>query len=360
VTSPAVELSPTDLAVDHALAHLSSGRRFLLEVTPVDADEARAAYLDGSAPDPQFTYRELDADPDVTAAQLAAINVTNVENLTLGHLLRAKHRELELQVEMLRARDSEDFLGLSIELYGSVSPTLRAQAEQVLAAVLAAESAGSALHAEAFLLLAQEEIAHYREQDPDIEMHAEIRPDAVGVMVSGDTLLIGPDSAVQQRRAAALIHHEVGTHLVTQVNGAAQPSKVLGTGLAGYDETQEGLAVVAEIACGSLTAFRLRQLASRVLTVDRRVAGASFHEAHEALVSGGIPPGSAFTTVMRVFRAGGMTKDAIYLRGLVDLLAHLRAEGRLDRQPRAGHRLTLGPVVGGPLGVLGPQGAPDL
>ena len=112
--------------------------------------------------------------------------------------------------------------------------------------------------------------------------------------------------------------------------------------------------------CGSLTAFRLRQLASRVLTVDRRVAGASFHEAHEALVSGGIPPGSAFTTVMRVFRAGGMTKDAIYLRGLVDLLAHLRAEGRLDRQPRAGHRLTLGPVVGGPLGVLGPQGAPDL
>ena len=36
----------------------------------------------------------------------------------------------------------------------------------------------------------------------------------------------------------ALIHHEVGTHLVTQVNGMAQPVKVLGTGLAGYDETR--------------------------------------------------------------------------------------------------------------------------
>lgn len=58
-------------------------------------------------------------------------------------------------------------------------------------------------------------------------MHAEIRPDASGVLVSGNSLLIGPESVVQARRAEALIHHEVGTHLVTQVNGSAQPIKVL-------------------------------------------------------------------------------------------------------------------------------------
>ena len=33
---------------------------------------------------------------------------------------------------------------------------------------------------------------------------------------------------------------------------------------------------------------------------------------------------------MRVFRSGGMTKDAIYLRGLVELLEHLGAGGSLD------------------------------
>jgi hypothetical protein len=32
----------------------------------------------------------------------------------------------------------------------------------------------------------------------------------------------------------------------------------------------------------------------------------------------------AFTTVMRAFRGGGTTKDAIYLRGLMRLLDHLR------------------------------------
>ena len=51
---------------------------------------------------------------------------------------------------------------------------------------------------------------------------------------------------MQHAARPALLHHEVGTHLVTHVNGTHQPIKVLGVGLAGYDETQEGLAVLAE------------------------------------------------------------------------------------------------------------------
>ena len=249
----------------------------------------------------------------------------------LGQLLRAKHRELELQLDMLGARDTDDFLPLSVELYGGVSPTLRQQAEGLIASITRTEPTGAALDADEFLAMAEAEIALYREEDPDLDMHAEIRSDVNGVMVSGDVLLIGPETKVQQARAQALLHHEVGTHLVTQANGIHQPIKVLGVGLAGYDETQEGLAVLAEIACGGLTAFRLRQLAGRVVTVHRMIGGASFAEAHEALVDEGFPSRSAYTTVMRVYRSGGMTKDAIYLRGLVELLDHLGADGTLDQ-----------------------------
>ena len=159
-------------------------------------------------------------------------------------------------------------------------------------------------------------------------MHAEIRSDVNGVMVSGDVLLIGPETKVQQARAQALLHHEVGTHLVTQANGSHQPIKVLGVGLAGYDETQEGLAVLAEIACGGLDRLPpapARQPRRRPCTASS--AGATFAEAHEALVADDFPSGSALTTVMRVYRSGGMTKDAIYLRGLVELLEHLGAGG---------------------------------
>ncbi len=331
MTEGAGELSAEDLAVDHRLALLSGSFRFLLDITPVDADDLRDDFLAGRDPDPDFTYRELDTAPDVVRAELDSIDLAAVEDPVLGQLLRAKHREMELQLDMLGARDSDDFLPLSVELYGGVSPTLRRQAEEVLTRITRTEPSGETLDAEAFLALAEAEIEHYRQEDPDLAMHAEIRHDVNGVMVSGDVLLVGPETKVQAERAQALLHHEVGTHLVTQANGTHQPVKVLGVGLAGYDETQEGLAVLAEIACGGLTAFRLRQLASRVVTVHRRIGGASFAEAYEALVEDDFPVGSAWTTVMRVYRSGGVTKDAIYLRGLVELLEHLGADGSLDQ-----------------------------
>jgi uncharacterized protein (TIGR02421 family) len=323
--------SPADLAVDHQLALLSQSFRFLLDITPVDADDLRDDFLDGRDPEPDFTYRELEVDPEVVRQELASVELGTVEDPVLGQLLRAKHREMELQLDMLQARGTEDFLHLSVELYGGVSPTLRRQAEGLLASITTVEPRGDALDAEEFLALAEEEIGHYRAEDPDLDMHAEVRPDVNGVMVSGDVLLIGTETKVQRARAEALLHHEVGTHLVTQANGSHQPVKVLGVGLAGYDETQEGLAVLAEIACGGLTAFRLRQLASRVITVHRMLDGDSFAQAHEALLDEGFPAASAYTTVMRVYRSGGMTKDVIYLRGLVELLEHLGADGSLDR-----------------------------
>ena len=104
----------------------------------------------------------------------------------------------------------------------------------------------------------------------------------------------------------------------------------MGVGLARYDESQEGLAVLAEIACGGLTAGRLRPLAARVDTAHDRTNGASFTEAHRHLLDLGFPASGAFTTVMRVYRGGGLTKDAIYLRGLIDLLDHVAGGGSVE------------------------------
>ena len=319
-----------DLAIDHALAQMSGSMRFLLDVTPVNSDDIKAEFLKGEVKEPTFRYRDIEADPEVLKQVVANIDVGSVTDPTIASLLRNKHRELTLQLDMLMARDSEDFRDLSIELYGGASPELRAQAERIIEEVSTPEAKGEKVTAEEFLTLAQAEIDFYASIDQDIRMHAEIRDDVNGVMVSGNTLLIDPDSGVQRARANALLQHEVGTHLVTQVNGTAQPIQVLGTGLAGYDETQEGLAVLAEIGCGGLTPFRLRQLAARVLTVHRMTQGASFVESWEALVDAGFPKASAFTTTMRAYRSGGLTKDAIYLRGLVDLLCHLKGGGSLD------------------------------
>ncbi len=103
-------------------------------------------------------------------------------------------------------------------------------------------------------MLAQAELDRYRAFAPDIESHVELREGSTGVMVSNGDVLVAPTARVSAARAEALLHHEIGTHVVTFVNGSHQPLRTLASGLAGHDETQEGLAVLAEYLVGGLTA----------------------------------------------------------------------------------------------------------
>ena len=264
------------------MASLAGSVRFLLEMTPVNADDVRAAFLARPESDPVFEYRELDVDPDVLDAQVAALPLDDVADTTLAALLRNRQREMTLRVEMLRARNTPEFLQLSIAHYGALLPALVNRAEDLLDRLPSGRLEHDSVDAEGFLAAAQAEIDHYRSIDPDVGIHAEIRDDVSGVLVDGNTLLISRNASVAGPRVNALLQHEVGTHLVTQVNGLAQPIRMMGSGLAHYDETQEGLAVLAEIACGGLTASRLRQLAARVVAVHSLVGGASFVETHRA------------------------------------------------------------------------------
>ena len=323
-------LSADDLAIDRELADLASDFRFLLDLTPVELPAARRAYeTDGRAP--TFRYRPLEDDPALAAKRLAGLRVESVEDPTLASLLLAKQREVQLQLEMLGCRGSDTFCALSIELYGAVSPSLLAEAETILADVPApGPEEGPWLDATAFAKAAQAELDRYRAFAPDLEAHVEVREGSTGVMVSNGDVLIAPTTRVAVSRLEALLHHEVGTHVVTHVNGAHQPIQILASGLAGHDETQEGLAVLAEHLVGGLTAGRLRQLAARVVAVHQMVEGSTFPEVHGSLTGAGVPTGQAFSISVRVFRSGGLTKDAVYLRGLRELVDHLAAGGDLD------------------------------
>ena len=114
-------LSASDLAVDRELSDIAGGFRFLLDLTPVNLDRARAEFLADGTP-PRFCYRPAEDDTEVFRTRLAAVAVDDAHDPTLADLLRAKRRELELQLRMLERRGSSDFLALSIELYGAVAP----------------------------------------------------------------------------------------------------------------------------------------------------------------------------------------------------------------------------------------------
>ena len=344
--SARTELPPADLAIDRELADLAASYRFLLDLTPVDLPDVRQQFeSDGRTP--TFRYRPLEDDPAVGAKRLREIHVEQVSDATLASLLLAKHRELRLQLDMLESRGSEAFLALSIELYGGVTPDLLATAQQILRDVRPpASEEGPWLDAAAVTKAAQAEHDRYRAFAPDLESHVEVRDGSTGVMVSNGDVLVAPTCRVPVGRIEALLHHEVGTHVVTHVNGAHQPLHVLASGLAGHDETQEGLAVLAEHLVGGLTPARLRHLAARVVAVHLMVEGVPFGDVHATLVQDGIPHPQAFTTTVRVFRSGGLTKDAVYLRGLLELVDHLAAGGDLEVLLLGKMPLTAAPLVG--------------
>jgi hypothetical protein len=162
--------------------------------------------------------------------------VSDVEDPTVAHLLQAKHRELLLLVQMLSCRDSPEFLALSIEQYSAVAPTLLREAgpssppcrhhDPIRArGSMPPRSCSSPKPSwtgtEAFA--------------PDIESHVEIRIGSTGVMVSNGDLLVAPTARVSAARAEALLHHEVGTHIVTFVNSSHQQLRILASGLAGHE-----------------------------------------------------------------------------------------------------------------------------
>ena len=330
VDMTATALSGADLAVDRALSDIATSFRFLLEVTPTDLASQRETFWKTRRA-PVFSYRPLADDPEVTTARLTDIPVSDVEDPTVAHLLQAKHRELMLLVQMLSCRGSAQFLALSIEAFGAVGPTLLKEAEDILDTVSpSAPDPGPWLDAKSFVELAQAELDRYRAFAPDVESHVELRDGSTGVMVSNGDLLVAPTARVSTARVEALLHHEIGTHVLTFVNGSHQQLRTLASGLAGHEETQEGLAVLAEYLGGGLTANRLRQLAARVVAVHQMISGAEFPEVHDDLVDAGVPTEQAFTITMRVFRSGGLTKDAVYLRGLHELLDHLQAGQPLE------------------------------
>jgi uncharacterized protein (TIGR02421 family) len=102
-------------------------------------------------------------------------------------------------------------------------------------------------------------------------------------------------------------------------------------GFEGYDQLQEGLAVIAEYLVGGLTVNRLRLLAARVIAVESMVNGSDFIKTFNLLrKKHSFPDRVAYYISMRVYRGGGLTKDAVYLAGLIDLLDYLKKGGNLE------------------------------
>jgi uncharacterized protein (TIGR02421 family) len=317
-----VPVSERDLKVDRELAEIAGSLPLLSLITPTNVPEARKAFFAGEAP--SFVYRDL-PDLDEISSRLDRIDPTIPDDATVSHLAEGLRKELKLRLELLRNRDTDQAFFAAVELFGHVEDKTLALAEQILDRLPPPRPPEPTVAAEAFAALARAEVEGYRDRYPELSARVVLTDSRPGVMVEAGDLYVPSAARVEEAAIPALLAHEIGTHVLTFANGKCQPLQMLSLGLAGYDEMQEALGVLAEHLSGGLPFARLRTLASRALVAHRRARGANFREAHDELLEFGFRRGEAFTTVMRAYRAGGNTKDAIYLRGLVRLVEHVQS-----------------------------------
>jgi uncharacterized protein (TIGR02421 family) len=321
--------------VDSQLAEISNSFDFLLQVTPVNTDSAWTSFKQSHFEQiPVLYYRPLPVAPELLKRQLYQIHIERVEDPTLAFLFREKRMELDRQLTMLPDRGNSAFLYGSLQLFGGVSTDLLELAKNILHNLPPHSrngSGGTFLNAYEFAERARSEIDYYRHTYSKLSSTVQVRDDTVGLMVSRGNLLIGKQTSIPLSRVDALLQHEVGTHIVTYFNGRSQPFRQLYCGLPGYEALQEGLAVLAEYLVGGLSPSRMRLLAGRVVAAHYLITGASFVETFRELHDRyGFNQRTAFTTTIRIYRGGGFVKDAVYLRGLVDLLKYLERGYELE------------------------------
>lgn len=314
--------------VDEKLAEYSNQFDLLFLVTPVNLKDTWKEFSESHFQKPPiFHYRHMPVDPELIKRKLFELPIEEIEDPTIAFLFRDKRKEIDRMLNMIAERERPDFVLSSLQVYGRVDETLLDIAKALLVATPASEENESTgtINAEEFAAVAREELEYLRQQHPAIGSEVSIRDDIDGILVSKGVLFISRDIRIDASRVNALIQHEIGTHVVTYYNGRAQPFRLFYSGVPGYEQLQEGLAVLAEYIMDGLTNSRLRTLAARVVAVNQMISGHSFVDTFHLLADQYLfTPKSSFSITMRTYRGGGLTKDAIYLKGLQNLLEYIK------------------------------------
>lgn len=319
--------------IDTALTRIQNSYQFLLLIAPVNIQSIREAFFSSNYEVVKpYHYRLIPVNPDILKRELYNLRIDEIDDPSLAFLYEEKREEIDQELTMLKERGTRNFFFSSLRLYKGIEKRIIQEAKLVLENIEenSKEEEEKEVDAWDFEKLTLEEFDFFRKQVPDFQSRVHIRKDINIIMVSNGELYIPQDYRMTRAEAAALIQHEIGTHVLTYFNGSKQPLTQLTQGFAAYDSLQEGLAVMSEYLTGSLTANRLRKVAGRVVAGEALLNDAGFREIFYLLhFTYGFSKKPAFNITSRMFQGSGFLKDIVYLRGLVELKEYLYRGGDL-------------------------------
>ncbi|WP_286240065.1 flavohemoglobin expression-modulating QEGLA motif protein [Neptuniibacter halophilus] len=323
------QLDPVISKVDRELYRLARGLETLYYINPVNLQqEKRKFFARLGSYSPQFSYKPLEIDPYLFRERLYRLPVDKIRDPGIQLMYGQVVDSLSGKIDLLISAGSSQFVYNSLKYYGEPSLVDEANARFLLHAAAYSDTSNETVGLDEAIDYFHSHARRWQ-MDCRIEVSSKIVASAM-VSNSRKTLYINRNSSFSRNELKALAHHELGVHMSTTLNAAQQPLKVFSLGLPGNTMTQEGLAILNEFHSGSLSLERLQGLALRVLAVKEMLAHDNFRHTffylHEEMKMG---REAAFKLTARVHRAGGFTKDYLYLRGLSEAL-RLYQEGDIS------------------------------
>lgn len=163
-----------------------------------------------------------------------------------------------------------------------------------------------------------------------------VDPEIAGDAVAGRTgIRLRHGGEFTHRDLNLLEVHEAWIHFVTTENAARQPYvTALTRGNPQVWRTQEGLAVLAEVAANVSSRERVRRIRMRFEAVHLADQGADFRTIHRHFLADNDTPSEAFRRAMRIVRGaypapGAFFKDACYAAGLLQVARYVDDDGDL-------------------------------
>jgi len=152
----------------------------------------------------------------------------------------------------------------------------------------------------------------------------------VSVSSANRKLNLPRDRKFSELEAFRLALHEIGRHIITFENGQKQRYKVMALGVGGYENIDEGIAVYMEKESGLITEKVLKKYAARLVAVFQMNQGQTREEIKENLDKLGLDPKLSENILQRVFTGHGLSRDHIYLEGLIRIESWLEDGGDLN------------------------------
>lgn len=306
-----------------------------------------SALANGNAYNPQFSYKSFS-----DKLEQFALSEENIEAKGFfAQKLQESLLSLRTQAKMLLPNDAAMFTNLSKQIYPAPDNTLVLEAWRIVKEMKLDEDEKSISPNDLKSILEQA-LKDYSLDDWQVEIAADMSARA-SVSPASCKVKISSSAMFSSEDAKRLTLHEIGVHAQRAHYGKKMPLKIFTTGLPGYLETEEGLAVYNEYRNGINAGLPL--FAMRVLGVHWALKH-SFFNTFKLLKNLGASDDIAWRITTRCKRglkdtskAGAYTKDVSYLRGFIKIKNLMKESPLLFEKLLKAGKVGVGDIMSGGL-----------